>query len=47
VGAWIARSHKSELIHTNGIKAHLLGGRRQFLWKPVVWHVRDFPPWKG
>ncbi len=43
--ARIARSHKSELIHTNGIKAHLLGGLAgRLLWKPVVWHVRDFPP---
>ena len=41
----IARSHKSDLIHTNGMKAHILGGLAgRMLWKPVVWHVRDFPP---
>ncbi|HEY6224636.1 MAG TPA: glycosyltransferase family 4 protein [Gemmatimonadales bacterium] len=43
--ARIARAAKSDLIHTNGIKAHLLGGLAgRMLWKPVVWHVRDFPP---
>ena len=43
--ARIARAHQSALIHTNGIKAHLLGGLAgRMLLKPVVWHVRDFPP---
>ena len=43
--ARIARAHQSVLIHTNGIKAHLLGGLSgRMLFKPVVWHVRDFPP---
>lgn len=43
--ARIARRHKSDLIHTNGMKAHLLGGLAgRLAWRPVVWHVRDFPP---
>src|SRR5215472_11606930 len=43
--AKIARAAQSALIHTNGMKAHILGGLAgRMLWKPVVWHMRDFPP---
>lgn len=34
-----------DLIHTNGLKAHLLGGiAGRLARRPVVWHLRDFPP---
>lgn len=34
-----------DLIHTNGLKAHLLGGLAgRLAGRPVVWHLRDFPP---
>src|SRR5439155_10960990 len=33
------------LIHTNGIKAHLIGGIcGRLLRRPVVWHMRDLVP---
>jgi glycosyltransferase involved in cell wall biosynthesis len=41
----IARKEQVDLIHTNGMKAHLLGGvAGRLTRRPVVWHVRDFPP---
>jgi glycosyltransferase involved in cell wall biosynthesis len=45
-----ARRAGADLIHTNGMKAHLLGGLAGRLARvPVVWHLRDFPPegWAG
>lgn len=45
-----ARRHGAGLIHTNGMKAHLLGGLAGRLVRvPVIWHLRDFPPegWAG
>ena len=45
-----ARRAGADLIHTNGMKAHLLGGLAGRLVRaPVVWHLRDFPPegWAG
>ncbi len=41
---------KADVIHTNGMKAHLLGGLAGRLARvPVIWHLRDFPPtgWAG
>jgi glycosyltransferase involved in cell wall biosynthesis len=45
-----ARRTGADLIHTNGMKAHLLGGLAGRLVRvPVIWHLRDFPPdgWAG
>jgi glycosyltransferase involved in cell wall biosynthesis len=45
-----ARRAKVDVIHTNGMKAHLLGGLAGRLIRvPVIWHLRDFPPvgWAG
>jgi glycosyltransferase involved in cell wall biosynthesis len=34
-----------DIVHTNGLKAHLLGGLAgRLARRPVVWHVRDFFP---
>jgi glycosyltransferase involved in cell wall biosynthesis len=39
------RSQPPDLIHTNGIKAHLVGGIcGRILRCPVVWHMRDLVP---
>ncbi len=36
------RTQRPDLIHTNGIKAHLIGGvAGRVLGQPVVWHMRD------
>ncbi|HMF75065.1 MAG TPA: glycosyltransferase family 4 protein [Bryobacteraceae bacterium] len=41
--AGIARRHHSHVVYSNGIKSHILTGLlRLFLWRPLVWHVRDF-----
>jgi glycosyltransferase involved in cell wall biosynthesis len=48
--AAVARRVGADLIHTNGMKAHLLGGLAGRLIRvPVIWHLRDFPPggWAG
>lgn len=48
--AAVARRAGADLIHTNGMKAHLLGGLAGRLIRvPVIWHLRDFPPagWAG
>src|SRR5262249_1722950 len=48
--AAMARRARAELIHTNGMKAHLLGGLAgRLIGVPVVWHLREFPPpgWVG
>jgi glycosyltransferase involved in cell wall biosynthesis len=41
---------RADVIHTNGMKAHLLGGLASRLGHAAgVWHLRDFPPagWTG
>lgn len=48
--ALMAWRERADLIHTNGMKAHLLGGLAGRLARvPVIWHLRDFPPggWAG
>jgi len=48
--AAVARQVGADVIHTNGMKAHLLGGLAGRLVRvPVIWHLRDFPPagWAG
>jgi glycosyltransferase involved in cell wall biosynthesis len=43
--AALARRVGADLVHTNGTKAHLLGGLAGRLASvPVVWHLHDFPP---
>src|SRR5207245_2157707 len=43
--AAIIRRERADIVHTNGLKAHLLGGAAgRLAGCPVVWHVRDFPP---
>ena len=45
-----ARRVGADIIHTNGMKAHLLGGLAgRLVQVPVIWHLRDFPPggWAG
>ena len=43
--AALARRTQADLIHTNGLKAHLLAGLAgRMIGIPVVWHFRDFPP---
>ncbi len=43
--AQLARRLEADVIHTNGLKAHLLGGLAgRIARRPVVWHLRDFPP---
>ena len=42
--ALAVRTH-ADVVHTNGLKAHVLGGLAgRIALRPVVWHVRDFPP---
>lgn len=39
------RATRPDLIHTNGIKAHLIGGLcGRLLRRPVLWHMRDLVP---
>jgi glycosyltransferase involved in cell wall biosynthesis len=48
--AAVARRVGADLIHTNGMKAHLLGGLASRVGRvPGIWHLRDFPPagWAG
>jgi len=41
----IIRRARVDVVHTNGAKAHLLAGLASCLaGRPLVWHVRDFPP---
>ncbi|MGH2608970.1 MAG: glycosyltransferase, partial [Tepidiformaceae bacterium] len=43
--AAVARRMGADVIHTNGMKAHLLGGLASRLGRvPGIWHLRDFPP---
>ncbi len=45
-----ARRAGADLIHTNGMKAHMLGGLAgRLVGVPVIWHLRDFLPtgWAG
>lgn len=41
LGDWLAH-HKPDLIHSNGLKTHLLSGLVKPLGTPLLWHVRDF-----
>jgi glycosyltransferase involved in cell wall biosynthesis len=41
----LAKTLGADVIHSNGMKAHMLGGLAgRLAGIPVVWHVRDFPP---
>jgi len=41
----LAKKLDVDLIHTNGMKAHFLGGvAGRLARRPVVWHLRDYPP---
>jgi glycosyltransferase involved in cell wall biosynthesis len=41
----LARQVRADVVHTNGMKAHLIGGLAGKVARvPVVWHLRDFPP---
>src|SRR5207245_4182061 len=43
--ARLARRVGADLLHSNGLKAHVLAGLAGHLVRrPVVWHLRDFPP---
>lgn len=43
--ARLARRMRADLLHSNGLKAHVLAGLAgRLLDRPVVWHLRDFPP---
>ena len=43
--ARLARRLDVDVVHTNGLKAHLLGGLAgRLIRRPVVWHLRDFFP---
>ena len=43
--AAVARRTGADLLHSNGLKAHALAGLAgRVLGRPVVWHLRDFPP---
>jgi glycosyltransferase involved in cell wall biosynthesis len=43
--AALIRRLDADILHTNGLKAHVLGGLAGRLSRrPVVWHLRDFPP---
>jgi glycosyltransferase involved in cell wall biosynthesis len=43
--ARLARRLGVDVVHTNGLKAHVLGGLAgRLVRRPVVWHVRDFLP---
>lgn len=42
------RSTAPALVHSNGLKMHLLGALLRRSWQaPLVWHLRDFPPARG
>ncbi len=43
--AALARRLQADLLHSNGLKAHLIAGvAGGVARRPVVWHLRDFPP---
>ena len=43
--AALCRRLRVDLVHTNGLKMHVLGGVGGRLARtPVIWHLRDFPP---
>jgi glycosyltransferase involved in cell wall biosynthesis len=43
--ARLARRIRADVVHTNGLKAHVIGGiAGRLAGIPVVWHVHDFPP---
>jgi glycosyltransferase involved in cell wall biosynthesis len=39
---WLVADVQPDIIHTNSIKFHLLGGLARLRGPTVVWHVRDF-----
>jgi glycosyltransferase involved in cell wall biosynthesis len=44
----IIRRYRADVIYSNGVKCHVLSGiLRLFLWRPVVWHARDFISHRG
>jgi len=43
--AALAHQTRADIIHSNGLKAHLLAGLAgRMIGTPVIWHLRDFPP---
>jgi glycosyltransferase involved in cell wall biosynthesis len=43
--ARLVRRTRADVIHTNGTKAHIIGGLAgRLAGVPVVWHLHDFPP---
>ncbi len=43
--ARLTRRLRADLLHSNGLKAHVLAGLAGgVVRRPVVWHLRDFPP---
>ncbi len=43
--ATLTKQLKADLLHSNGLKAHVLAGLAgRIARRPVVWHLRDFPP---
>jgi glycosyltransferase involved in cell wall biosynthesis len=43
--AALVRRLEADIVHTNGLKAHMLGGLAgRLARRPVVWHLRDFFP---
>jgi glycosyltransferase involved in cell wall biosynthesis len=43
--AGLARRVRADLLHSNGLKGHVLAGLAgRVVRRPVVWHLRDFPP---
>ena len=43
--ATLIRRRDVDIVHTNGLKAHMLGGLAgRLARRPVVWHLRDFFP---
>jgi len=43
--AALCRRLQVDLVHTNGLKLHVLGGLAGRVARtPVIWHLRDFPP---
>lgn len=39
---WLAK-HPPDLIHSNGMKTHLLSALARPSGTPLIWHIRDFP----
>jgi glycosyltransferase involved in cell wall biosynthesis len=44
----LLRMYRADVIYSNGVKCHVLTGiLRLLLWRPVVWHARDFISHRG